>query len=330
MRKQAFVLVIFILLLVSTVIAQKNKSSKNEPQPSPSPQISLEQRLGELSKDISDELTDKQKTTIAVAEFVDLNGNSSDFGKFLAEELVTRLYKTKKLKVIERQRLDKVIAEQKLSLTDMIEASSAKRIGRILGVDAIVAGTISELGNNFRINARIINTETGELIAAAGATIAKDQEVCSLINCVLKTTVTNTISQPIPTPQSTPIVKPITKTWKAESNLFTFELQKCTLSGTSAICELTITNNSSDRNLGLYSYKSKMFDEFNNESTGKRGYLANKEGTQVSHFLVSGIPTKAKIIFEGISSDATKITLLDLVCGQNGYFHVQYRNVPLR
>lgn len=164
MIKPFAVSIVLALLLAVNIVAQKNKPNSAEPKPNPAPQATLEQRLGELSREISDELSDKQKTTVAVAEFVDLNGRSSDFGKFLAEELITRLFKTKKFKVIERQRLDKVIAEQKLSLTEIIEASSVKRIGRILGVEAIVAGTISELGNNYRINARIINTETGELL----------------------------------------------------------------------------------------------------------------------------------------------------------------------
>lgn len=344
MKRQIFLLVALTLLLASTAITQKNKPNRTLPQPNPTPQVSLEQRLGELSRDISDELTDKQKTTVAIADFVNLNGNSSNFGKFLAEELVTRLYKTRKLKVIERQRLDKVIAEQKLSLTEIIEASSAKRIGRILGVDAIVAGTISELGNNFRINARIISTETGELLAAAGATIAKDQEVCSLINCDSKLIV---VGQPTHSstvknqPTISPSPKPVaSQTWKKESNFYTFELKKCKASGPSVVCDFIVTNTDENRWLAIHK-GSKMFDDFSNQSEANGIALGDKEDTgwgYAKKFLIGEIQIPVRIVFNNVSTNATKIVLLQLHCDTSGsgelrsdytHFKIEFKNIPL-
>jgi hypothetical protein len=52
----------------------------------------MDQRLTELSKQVSDGLTENQKQTIAVVEFVDLEGRVTNFGRFVAEELITRLY----------------------------------------------------------------------------------------------------------------------------------------------------------------------------------------------------------------------------------------------
>ena len=63
----------------------------------------LDLRIDELSRQISNGLAENQKSTIAVVEFVDLRGRVTDFGRFLAEKLITRLYQTKKFKVIERQ-----------------------------------------------------------------------------------------------------------------------------------------------------------------------------------------------------------------------------------
>src|SRR5215211_4279134 len=80
-------------------------------------QDTLDQRLDTLARQIANNLTENQKRTIAVVEFSDLKGNVTNFGRFLSEELITRLYQTKKFKVIERQQLNKIIAEQKLSLT---------------------------------------------------------------------------------------------------------------------------------------------------------------------------------------------------------------------
>ncbi len=147
-------------------------------------QATLDQRIGELVKQISDGLTENQKQTIAVVEFVDLEGRVTNFGRFVAEELITRLYQTKKFKVIERQLLNKIVAEQKLSLTGMIDQTSAQKLGKLLGVDAIASGTVTDLGKTLRINARLISTGTGEVFAVASTDIAKDDSVIALVGSV--------------------------------------------------------------------------------------------------------------------------------------------------
>lgn len=50
----------------------------------------LDQRVSDLSQQIASKMSAKQKTTIAVVEFTDLQGNVTDFGRFLAEELIPR------------------------------------------------------------------------------------------------------------------------------------------------------------------------------------------------------------------------------------------------
>jgi TolB-like protein len=144
-------------------------------------QVTLDQRIGELSKQISDGLTENQKRTIAVVEFGDLEGRVANFGRFIAEELITRLYQTKKFTVIERQLLNKVVAEQKLSLTGVIDQTSAQKLGKLLGVDAIASGTVTDLGKSLRVNARLIDTSTAVIFAVASTEIAKDDSVMALM-----------------------------------------------------------------------------------------------------------------------------------------------------
>jgi TolB-like protein len=144
----------------------------------------MDQRLTELSKQISDGLTENQKKTIAVVEFVDLEGRVTNFGRFVAEELITRLYQTRKFKVIERQLLNKIVAEQKLSLGGMIDQASAQKLGKLLGVDAIASGTVTDLGKSLRVNARLISTNTGEVFAVAAAEIVKGDSVNALMGAI--------------------------------------------------------------------------------------------------------------------------------------------------
>lgn len=65
-------------------------------------------------------------------------------GKAAADLVVTRLVQVGQVSVIERAALDKLLAEQNLSNSDRTDALTAARIGRILGVDGIVLGTITK------------------------------------------------------------------------------------------------------------------------------------------------------------------------------------------
>ncbi len=115
------------------------------------------------------------KATIAVVEFSSLSGGVTDFGRLLSEELITRLFSTGNYKVIERLLLNKAIADHKLKLQGLIDPKSAKELGKILGVDAIVSGTIADLGDSLRVNARLISTETGEILSVAATSMRKDK-----------------------------------------------------------------------------------------------------------------------------------------------------------
>lgn len=286
----------------------------------------LDQSVSELSKQISGGLTENQKRTIAVVEFVDLKGNVTDFGRFLAEELITRLYQTKKFKVIERQLLNKVTAEQKLSLTGIIDQTSAQKLGRLLGVDAIASGTVTDLDKSLKVNARLISTETGELFATAAVEVFKDGAVCRLIGgCGTPTKDTDGDS-----PSRTTLKK--REGWTEESHFFSFHLQKCNLSGSAIICEFLVTNTDKDRELGILG--ATMFDNFGNKVQSHRRRLANSVNGFLGGpdaMLISKVPTIARLAFDDVSKDATRITRLDVfLAGDGKNFEIIYRNIPIR
>ncbi len=114
------------------------------------------------------------KPRIAVVEFSDLSGKVTDLGRILSEELTTKLFSTGKYSVVERFLLNKAIAEHKLQLQGIVDPKSAKELGKILGVDAVVSGTMGSVGDTTRVNARVISTETGEIFSVAAVNIPKE------------------------------------------------------------------------------------------------------------------------------------------------------------
>ncbi|MBU0699760.1 CsgG/HfaB family protein [bacterium] len=118
--------------------------------------------------------------TIGVVEFQNLSYKNTNMEKFLCEELTNQLFLTKKFKVIEKSQLYKVIEEQKLSLNQVIDPENAGKIGKILGIDGILIGSIVEKDNSIVINTRIVNVAQGKILAAANVNIPIDKQILIL------------------------------------------------------------------------------------------------------------------------------------------------------
>ncbi|MBI5573531.1 MAG: hypothetical protein HY919_03130 [Elusimicrobia bacterium] len=127
-----------------------------------------------MAKEFTESASLLPQPKIAVMPFVYLDKRISDGGPIVSERLTTRIVKLKKFQVIERQLLEKVLGEQNLGTTGIIDAESTKKIGKILGVSAIITGTLLDVENQMvEINARLINTETAEVIATSSVEIKK-------------------------------------------------------------------------------------------------------------------------------------------------------------
>ena len=149
--------------------------------------MSLDEGLNTIADQISESVTSVKIKNVAVMDFNDLQGNVTLLGRFIEEELVTRLFQANQFKVIERSLLENALGELKFNLSDLVDPSVAKQLGRVVGADAIVTGTITDLGQSVKINARIIAVESGEVIGAAGAKVVKDTSVGEMLKKMIGT-----------------------------------------------------------------------------------------------------------------------------------------------
>src|SRR3989338_3388470 len=124
--------------------------------------------LQKIAKKISRGSASLQNKKVAVLPFPYHDGRESKGSTIVSERLITKLVGQKKLEVIERALMEKVLKELKLQASGAIDEQSAKQIGKVLGVEAIVSGTLIDLGEKeVEINARLIKTETGQIVVAA-------------------------------------------------------------------------------------------------------------------------------------------------------------------
>jgi|SRR5450631_19915 curli biogenesis system outer membrane secretion channel CsgG len=123
-------------------------------------------------------------------------GQDIDIGKGISDLLVTNLVKDGSYSIIERKALDKILSEQNFSNSDRANPTSAAKIGKLLGVDAILVGSITTFGNETKnlglggaggnwaghglggfghknskaivgLSARLVDIDTGEILAVA-------------------------------------------------------------------------------------------------------------------------------------------------------------------
>jgi PBP1b-binding outer membrane lipoprotein LpoB len=66
--------------------------------------------------------------------------------------------------VVERARVEKLLKEQELQISDMVDYDTAIRVGKILGVQAIVFGSSAGKPGQFTSIVKLVDVETGEIV----------------------------------------------------------------------------------------------------------------------------------------------------------------------
>jgi TolB-like protein len=103
---------------------------------------------------------------------IDVKGDLSSYGDALTDKMVSQLVNLRRFKVIERTALDKVLQEQQLQVSGVVDEETAVKVGRVAGADAIVMTSAIQHGSSSKVNVRVIDTETSETIVARGEQVA--------------------------------------------------------------------------------------------------------------------------------------------------------------
>jgi curli biogenesis system outer membrane secretion channel CsgG len=124
------------------------------------------------------------KRRVAIVDFVNKTAyGQGRLGGAAADILLTEIAKTGKFIVVERDKVNKLMDEQKFGQTGAVDQATAAQMGKILGVNAIVTGAISNFGVNttgtdfllaaskkqvakVTIDVRVVDTETGQVLYA--------------------------------------------------------------------------------------------------------------------------------------------------------------------
>jgi len=141
------------------------------------------QDIKTISSSLGKSISASGRKTVAVIDFTDLQGNVTELGRFLAEEVSVNLVgDAKGYEVIERNQLKVILQEHRLSATGLIDPQTAKKLGQFAGVDALVTGTITPFGDTVRISTKVLDTQTAKMFGAATFDIPKTKAIEELLS----------------------------------------------------------------------------------------------------------------------------------------------------
>jgi len=84
----------------------------------------------------------------------------------IAGMLISELSANPAARVVERERIQQILDEQRLGDSGRVDARTAARIGKLVGARYVVTGSFIDFYGDFRLDIRLVNVETSEIVKA--------------------------------------------------------------------------------------------------------------------------------------------------------------------
>lgn len=265
--------------------------------------FAYEKEIKSISSTIAENITKSGKKTVAVLDFTGLQGNVTELGRFLAEELSVELVTIARgFSVIDRTHLKSILAEHKLSISGIADPKAVKKLGQIAGVDAIITGSVTPLENSVRVTTKVIATDTANVIGASKGDIAKTKAIEELLARGIGgagTEYETALSSTTSTPQL--------KTIETKISDFIFRVNDCHRKGEGQVmCRVVVINKGIDANSirigGLGG--SLCCNPYGGFCEIPPSFLTDNLGNQYAPMKIQfGVQTKQDAILQTISPD---------------------------
>ena len=73
---------------------------------------------------------------------------------------------------VDRANLQTLLRENKFSVEGLVNPASSKKLGNLIGIDTIIFGTTTPMGENIRLSVRAVAVETGRIVASQVTTLS--------------------------------------------------------------------------------------------------------------------------------------------------------------
>lgn len=105
------------------------------------------------------------RMSMAILPF-DQKGDGSLTGDIIENQLLDSFIEQERFKIVERQKIESVLRELKLSSTELVNPDEAAKLGKIVAAQSMLAGTVVETPDSVEIIGRLIDTESATILAS--------------------------------------------------------------------------------------------------------------------------------------------------------------------
>ena len=133
--------------------------------------VSLDRAIQNAARSIEANVQEGLKVAL-----LNFRSPTEQFSEYVLEELSSQLVQGKKLVVVDRRELDLIRQEEEFQLSGDVNDESAQVIGKKLGAQLIISGSLSAIGNVYRFRIRVLNVETAAIVASSATDISASEE----------------------------------------------------------------------------------------------------------------------------------------------------------
>jgi len=143
---------------------------------------SLDKEMSALAGSLSKALVAQGSKNVAAVDFTDLQGQPTELGRFLSEQLAVAMVLTAGVSMLDRANIKSILAEHKLTEEGLVNPANAKKLGEFAGVDAILIGNVTSLDAGIVLMVKAISTGSAKIVAAGRITFPKTSDIQQLLN----------------------------------------------------------------------------------------------------------------------------------------------------
>jgi len=169
MKHKSFFDVITTLLLVMTIAGCAGGAKA-------AGTLTLDTAIQEAAENIDGRI--KAGTKVALLNF---ESPTDQFSEYVIDELTANLVNSGNLVIVDRKEIDLIRGEFAFQYSGEVSDESMQAIGRMLGAQSIITGTLTRIGNVYRIVIRVLNVQSAAVEAQYRTDIANDSRVKALL-----------------------------------------------------------------------------------------------------------------------------------------------------
>lgn len=130
-------------------------------------QKSLADEMRELAEPLVTQISKPGSgQSVAIADFMAIDGQTCPLGAYLSEELITALFmaQDRSFNILDRSQLTKLMEEVKLRMGGLLDEENLPKLKRLKTIDVMIGGTWTVTGPYLRLTAKAIEIETGNMV----------------------------------------------------------------------------------------------------------------------------------------------------------------------